>query len=181
MHCKLLKFLKMILLQNVNFGNAEQAVGGMDFFYTLYMPIIIVVALVVILFAFLLFKYTFGNWTPENPNPYAGETLGLPRGIFRGVLTVVLLFVTVLFEMNNLSVGRDESYIKEFMVAFQMMIAFYFGSKVMHHVTASEKKKTQLKEENRRKATEASAFAGGSTSKPSSAGTGIPDDAEAAG
>ena len=174
----------MILLQSINFGNAEQAASGMDFFYTLYLPIIIVLALVVILFAFLLFKYTFGNWTPENPNPYAGETLGLPRGIFRGVLTVVLLFVTVLFEMNNLSLGRDESFIQEFMVAFQMMIAFYFGSKVMHHVTASEKKKTQVKEENRRRATEASAYAGkvtGGGSSGSSSGMGIPDDTEAAG
>ena len=152
----------------------------MDMFYTLYLPIIIVLALVVILFAFLLFKYTFGKWTPENPNPYKGETLGLPRGIFRAVLTVVLLFVTVLFEMNNMSLGRDESYIQEFMVAFQMMIAFYFGSKVMHHVTSSERKKTQVKEENRRKASEAAAFAQGPQSA-ASASSGIPDDAEAAG
>lgn len=170
----------MILLQNLNLSDPGQAQGGLDFFYTLYLPIIIVLGLVIILFAFLLFKYTFGNWTPENPNPYKGETLGLPRGIFRGVLTIVLLFVTVLFEMNNLSVGRDESYIIEFLVAFQMMIAFYFGSKVMHHISANEKKKTQVKEENRRKATEATAYAG--AQKSGSVGsTGIPDDAEAAG
>ncbi len=29
------------------------------------------------------------------------------------------------------------------MVAFQMMIAFYFGSKVMHHMASTDRKKTQ--------------------------------------
>lgn len=165
----------MILLQQgLNYG---EMAGQTDFFTTLYLPIIIVLGLVVLLFGFLLYKYTFGKWTPENPNPYKGETLGMPRGIFRGVLTVVLLFTAILFEMHNLSMGRDESNIAEFMVAFQMMIAFYFGSKVMHHLSSTDKKKTQVREENRRAAVEAKA-----ASQPvSPAMQGIPDDEEAVG
>ena len=164
-----------LLQQGLNYQEAAQ---NMDFFNTLYLPIIIVLGLVVILFAFLLFRYTFGNWTPENPNPYKGETLGLPRGIFRGVLTIVLLFVAVVFEMNNIAVGNDESNIIEFMTAFKMMIAFYFGSKAVHHVTSDERKKTQIREENRRKASEAMG-AQKNAAKPSSSAFG--EDEEAAG
>lgn len=109
------------------------------YFYT---PIIVWLVLIVLLFAFLLARYTFGKWTNENPNPYSKETLGLPRGIFRAVLTLTLLFGAVIFELIHMKLGRPESHMEEFMVAFQMMIAFYFGSKVMHHVASNDRKKT---------------------------------------
>jgi len=107
-----------------------------------YLPLAIWMALIVILFAFLLSKYTLGKWTKENPNPYAKETMGLPRGIFRAILTLSLLFAAIVFEMSLIYLGRPESWITEFMTAFQMMIAFYFGSKVMHHVASNDRKKT---------------------------------------
>lgn len=116
---------------------------------------------IVVVFAILLKKYTFGKWNPENPNPYVTETFGLPRGVFRGFLTLSLLFIVLLLEILNLQFplieqGKllltdcedcqtlfipEERY-KELMVAFQMMLAFYFGSKVMHHVTKADQRKS---------------------------------------
>ena len=108
------------------------------------------IVLVILFFIFLLRKYTFGNWTEENPNPYKKETMGLPRGILRGVLTLSILFIVMLLEVNNLFfdpqdlevAGRifiPEERFGQMLVAFQMVIAFYFGGKVMHHVTQAER------------------------------------------
>ncbi len=111
------------------------------FFWQVYFPIMLWLVLVLIFLILLFIRYTFGNWTPENPNPYEGETFGMPRGTFRGILTMTLLFVVVILELVNVRVVGFELEIHELMVAFQMMIAFYFGAKVMHHITAVDKKK----------------------------------------
>ena len=109
-----------------------------------YAPTMIWLLLVTLLFVFSVIKYTLGKWTPENPNPYAKETLGLPRGIFRAILTMTLLYGAIIFELYLLvRDGVGEGDMSEFMVAFQMMIAFYFGSKVMHHITSNERKKAE--------------------------------------
>jgi len=101
---------------------------------------------IVILFVKLLKKYTLKDWGEEK-NPYQGETFAMPRGVMRGTLTLSLLFIVMLMEVVNLAIGGDgiEGKINQLMVAFQMMLAFYFGSKVMHHVTGVDKKKAQLK------------------------------------
>lgn len=112
-----------------------------EFLWQVLIPIFFWLGLVLAFFIFLFVRYTFGNWTSENPNPYQDETWGMPRGTFRGALTLTLLFVVVILELVNVRIVGFETEIHEFMVAFQMMIAFYFGSKVMHHITASDKKK----------------------------------------
>lgn len=114
----------------------------------------VIIGWILLVISFLLFlmrKYTFGkNWTPENPNPYAKETMGIPRGAFRGVLTLSILFLVMLLEVNNLffdpkdlaingEIFIPEDRFKALMTAFQMVIAFYFGSKVMHHMTNADK------------------------------------------
>jgi hypothetical protein len=109
-----------------------------------YAPIMGWLLLITLLFVLSVAKYTLGKWTPENPNPYAKETLGLPRGIFRAILTMSLLYAAIVFELLLLvKEGIGEGDMSEFMVAFQMMIAFYFGSKVMHHVTSNDRKKAE--------------------------------------
>ncbi len=113
------------------------------YWWSVYMPIAIWLTLVLGFFVLLLRKYTFGNWTPEHPNPFEGESFGMPRGIFRGILTLTLLFVVIIIELVNVRIIGMEEEMKELMVAFQMMIAFYFGSKVMHHITATERSKTK--------------------------------------
>ena len=109
-----------------------------------YLPISIWLVVVLVFFVLLLKKYTFGNWSEENPNPYSGETFDMPRGIFRGTLTLTLLFVVVILELVNVRITGFEEEMHELMVAFQMMLAFYFGSKVMHHMTSTDRKKTQF-------------------------------------
>lgn len=109
-----------------------------------YLPISIWLIVVLAFFILLMKKYTFGDWSEENPNPYAGETFDMPRGIFRGTLTLTLLFVVVILELVNVRITGFEEEMHELMVAFQMMLAFYFGSKVMHHMTSTDRKKTEF-------------------------------------
>jgi hypothetical protein len=132
-----------ILLQLPNPG-----INQYEYEYFLYLPIGIWLFGILVLFIFLLKKYTFGQWTEHEPNPYKAETLGMPRGIFRGILTLSLLYVAILFEVMNIRLGRDEGNIREFMIAFQMMIAFYFGSKVLHHYASTDSKKAIAKAES---------------------------------
>ncbi|MFQ5709554.1 MAG: hypothetical protein ACE5HO_19020 [bacterium] len=98
-----------------------------------------------ILFYKLLRQYTFGkDWTKEKPNPFQHETFSMPRGVLRGTLTLSLLFIVMLMEVVNLTIGGLEDRMDELLVAFQMMLAFYFGSKVMHHLAATDKKKAEF-------------------------------------
>lgn len=97
----------------------------------------------IIVFAVLLKKYTFGNWTKDNPNPYVTETFAMPRGVMRGMLTMSLLFIVILMEIVSLQVRGLEAKIDQLLVAFQMILAFYFGSKVMHHVTKADERKAR--------------------------------------
>jgi len=118
------------------------------------------VALIIGFFIILLRKYTFNKeWTADNPNPYANETLGMPRGVMRSVLTLSILFVVLLLEVNSLSFdpkdlaigGRifiPEDRFERLMVAFQMMISFYFGSKMVHHVVHNERRIAEKRAES---------------------------------
>ena len=126
-------------------------------FWLLYGPVLLWLVLIIVLFIFLLKKFTFGKWT-EKQNPYKDETFGMPRGIFRGTLTLSLLVFVLLFETLSLVVPDLEARSGHLFTAFELMIAFYFGSKVMHHLSASDKKKNRdvaevikAREENRRK------------------------------
>ncbi len=112
-----------------------------EYLWQVYIPIMVWLGLVLIFLILLFIKYTFHNWTPENPNPYQGETFGMPRGTFRGILTMTLVYVVVILELVNVRIKGFEAQMHELMVAFQMMIAFYFGSKVMHHITSVDKQK----------------------------------------
>ncbi|MEA2043493.1 MAG: hypothetical protein U9N85_13210 [Bacteroidota bacterium] len=118
--------------------------NSQTYWWSIYAPIAVWLLLVLGFFVLLLKKYTFGNWTPEHPNPFAGETFSMPRGVFRGILTLTLLFVSIIIELANVRIIGLEKEIHQLLVAFQMMIAFYFGSKVMHHITATEGHKTKF-------------------------------------
>ncbi len=65
----------------------------------------------------------------------------MPRGVFRGLITLSLLFIVMLLEVVNLLIEGLEDKIEQLLVLFQMIVAFYFGSKVMHHVTAADRDK----------------------------------------
>ena len=112
-----------------------------EFMWQVLLPIFLWLGLLLSFFIFLFVRFTFGKWTTENPNPYQDETFGMPRGTFRGSLTLTLVYIVTVLELVNVRVVGFEMEIRMLMESFQMMIAFYFGSKVMHHVTASDKKK----------------------------------------
>ncbi len=108
---------------------------------------------IIVLLVLLLKKYTFGKWDTEHPNPYNGETFAIPRGFFRGTLTLSLLFFMILFYIGNFYFGYGSGKLGELTTAFEMMLAFYFGAKVMHHLASNDKNKTaamveSLKKEN---------------------------------
>ena len=117
-------------------------------FISVYALVAIWLIVVCVVFGILLKKFTFGDWTEEHPNPYQGETFGMPRGVFRGFLTLSLLFIVMLLEIVNLVTEGLEGKIDQLLVAFQMMLAFYFGSKVMHHITSADERKTTQVHEN---------------------------------
>ena len=119
-----------------------------QFMWQVFVPIGLWLIIVLGFFVLLLKKYTFGAWTEESPNPYAGETFDMPRGVFRGTLTLTLVYIVVVMELVNVRIIGFEDEIHELMVAFQMMIAFYFGSKVMHHMASTDRKKTEAVAEN---------------------------------
>ena len=98
----------------------------------------------IVLFVALLTKFTFGSWTADNPNPYANETFAMPPGVLRGILTLTLLFLIVILEAVRLSqcVAIPDNF-SDLYTAFQMMLAFYFGSKVMNQITDNDRRKSE--------------------------------------
>lgn len=114
-----------------------------EYYLGVYIPVMLWMVISVVFIVIMFKKYTFGDWTKENPNPCDGETFNMPRGTIRGVLTMSLLFITVVFELQNVRVIGLEAEFPEFMAAFQMMVAFYFGAKVMHHINSTDKQKTK--------------------------------------
>lgn len=110
--------------------------------WLLYVPILVWSLLLIIYFIFLTLRFTCGKWEKQ-ANPYCNETLGMPKGTLRGILTLTILFVAILLEVFTLSHPEHEKNTAQFIVAFQMVLAFYFGSQVMNQVTTAEKEKTQ--------------------------------------
>ena len=114
-----------------------------EYYFSIYMPVMVWMIISVVFIVIMFKKYTFGDWTVDNPNPCDGETFNMPRGTIRGILTMSLLFITVVIELANVRIIGFEAEFPEFMAAFQMMVAFYFGAKVMHHINSVDKSKTK--------------------------------------
>ena len=114
-----------------------------EYYLSVYMPVMVWLIISTIFIVVMFRKYTFGDWTKENPNPCDGETFNMPRGTIRGILTMSLLFITVVIELANVRIVGLEAEFSDFLAAFQMMVAFYFGAKVMHHINSVDKTKTK--------------------------------------
>ena len=92
-------------------------------------------------------KFTFFNWKRKN-NPYKNETLGMPVGTLRGMLTLTLLVVFIILVCVTMVVEEYRSAYDGVTDAFKVMLAFYFGSRVMSQVTESDKEKAKTKAES---------------------------------
>ncbi len=108
--------------------------------------VILWLVLVTIWFVKMLKKYT---WNPkiQESGAFSKETLNMPRGTLRGALTLTLLVVVIIFVGVTMFVTQLKGQFDTLINAFELMIAFYFGSKVMHHITSSDKEKTRKKSE----------------------------------
>ena len=126
-------------------------------FLMMYIPVLVWTLLLVLFFIFILRRYTFRNWKGQT-NPYKNETLGMPRGVIRATLSISLLFFVLLFEAFSLAFETLEARTESFFTAFELMIAFYFGGKVMHHLSSTDKTKNRdvanAVTENRKQITE---------------------------
>jgi len=92
----------------------------------------------------LVRKFTFH---PES-NPYEKESLGIPHGTLRGMITLTLLIVVVVMVSMSLMI-RDFQHTYDSLVdAFQLMISFYFGGKILDRVNKADKEKAVLKAES---------------------------------
>lgn len=109
-----------------------------------YLPVLVWFILLAVVFGILLYKYPFGSkWTKSNMNPYSNETFAMPRGIMRALITLSLLFVVLLVQVVYLNTAEIDKKIHDLMLAFQMMLAFYFGDKALGQLSIGKKQSDQ--------------------------------------
>lgn len=135
----------MITLQISNMvgdlgNNADQAL-----FWTVLFPLLIWLVAMIVFLWIVSKRYTLGKYGKPGfgENPYKTETMGIPRGMIRGLLSLTILIGAVLFQVYALRYLESETKIKPFMTAFEIMLGFYFGSKVVHHLAATDKNKVK--------------------------------------
>jgi hypothetical protein len=110
-------------------------------FYLVFIPVLIWLIAMGIMFYYLLKRFTFREW--KDKNPFQAETFSMPPGVLRGILTLSLLFIVLLLEVVSLVDNQIETHIDKLLIAFQMMLAFYFGGKVMNQVAKSDEHKAE--------------------------------------
>lgn len=77
--------------------------------------------------------------TEPAANPYERDSLGLPPGTLRGLLALTALVMFLVVEMVNLFDTSLERSFSELVVAFQMVLAFYFGSRAVEVLQTRER------------------------------------------
>lgn len=85
-------------------------------------------------------KYPLNSWSRDEPNPFQDETLSMPRGTIRAIIAISVLVISVSLEILGVifeKIPKERIYLVE---TLQIIVAFYFGSKVLNHVTASEER-----------------------------------------
>lgn len=77
-------------------------------------------------------------------NPYMDQTFGLPPGVFRGLLTLSLIYFIISLEVYNF---MFPNYLKQFsrdlITGFEIMLGFYFGGKALQHLSETDRKKAE--------------------------------------
>ncbi len=121
--------------------------GISNLYLTFVLALLIVWFLGVILFViYLVLKYD----PLTNPdNPYINQTMSLPPGVFRVILTLSLLFSVVLLEgyaLTNMDeYEKIQKVLDPLLTAFQLMIAFYFGTKMLGMVSGKDEEEIKPK------------------------------------
>jgi amino acid permease len=97
--------------------------------------------LVVLWLIKMMRQYTW-NEKIKNSEQYSSETLNLPPGTLRAILTLSLLITLVVLVCISMFVTQLKGQFDSIVGAFELMIAFYFGSKVMDNVTSNDREKS---------------------------------------
>lgn len=85
-------------------------------------------------------EFTFDK---GDKNPYKNETLGLPPGTLRAVLTLTLLIVVIDLICLSLIMEEFRDSFSSLINAFEVMLAFYFGSRIVSNVAQKDKEKAE--------------------------------------
>jgi hypothetical protein len=99
-------------------------------------------------------------------NPYERDSFGLPPGTIRGVLALTAVVMFLLVEMVNLFDGSLEKAFAELVTGFQMVLAFYFGSRAVEVLQAREREGRDRAAAASPTAEQPSASAGSSEGRP---------------
>jgi len=122
-----------------------------DAFSNAYLTFVLALFIVWFLGIILFLIYMVFKHDPvKNPDsPYIEQTLSLPPGVFRGILTITLLLAVVLLEgyaLTNIDNYQEiQKVLDPLLTAFQLMIAFYFGTKMVGIVSGKGKGETRAK------------------------------------
>ena len=119
-------------------------------FLWVFIPILVWFILLAVVFVLLLAKFTFNH---KRPNPYEQETFAMPRGVFRGFLTLSVLFVVLVLEAANVGLLRGDAIrwsrfqeaLQPLLTAFQMILSFYFGGKILGHLAEVDKDRSKMR------------------------------------
>lgn len=127
------------------YGTAEST------FHLAYLTFVLALFIVYFLGIIVFLIYMVFKYDPmKNPDsPYLEQTLSLPPGVFRGILTITLLLAVVLLEgyaLTNMDKYQEiQKILDPLLTAFQLMIAFYFGTKMVGIVSSKGKNDTKPK------------------------------------
>jgi Trk-type K+ transport system membrane component len=112
---------------------------------TVFLPLMIWLGLVIIFLLFLLLRFPFaGRKTSRSYiNPYKTETMGIPRGVIRGILALTVLVAVVILQIYAIRFFESDTKISSFLTAFEVVLGFYFGAKVVHHIASTDKNKVK--------------------------------------
>lgn len=77
-------------------------------------------------------------------NPYMDQTFGLPPGVFRGLLTLSLIYFIISLEVYNFMFPNYlKQFSKDLITGFEIMLGFYFGGKALQHLSETDRKKAE--------------------------------------
>lgn len=98
-------------------------------------------AVVVLFLTVMIFRFTCHNWSPDCPNPYQEETLGMPPGVLRSLLTLSLVVFIFLIELYRFQYPFALERFSELLIqGFEIMLGFYFGTKALQTLSNNETK-----------------------------------------
>lgn len=77
-------------------------------------------------------------------SPFLKETLCLPPGTLRGVITFSLVYFVILLEYYKFLYPANLSYFSDKLISgFEIMLGFYFGGKVLQSMSAADTEKSK--------------------------------------